>query len=172
MPFTPYHFGPSGFVGLLFRRWIDPVVFVGANVIVDVEVLFASGMFPHRNWHWHSFLYASIIGAIFGAAIYLVKPLRRLIDWFMRTIHLPYKANIFKMTSAGSLGACFHVLIDGLYHYDVQPMYPQKTNHLWRWLFVTHRGAVDQGDFKIICLLFIIPLVVLYLVCLHKAKKA
>ncbi len=39
MPFTPYHFGPSGFVGLVFGKWIDLPVFVLANVIVDVEVL-------------------------------------------------------------------------------------------------------------------------------------
>ena len=39
MPFTPYHVGPSGFVGLVFGKWIDLPVFVLANVIVDVEVL-------------------------------------------------------------------------------------------------------------------------------------
>jgi len=39
MPFTPYHFGPSGFWGLAFRKWLDLPVFVLANVIVDIEVL-------------------------------------------------------------------------------------------------------------------------------------
>lgn len=38
MPITPYHFGPDGFVGLLFKRWLDPPVFVLANVVVDLEV--------------------------------------------------------------------------------------------------------------------------------------
>ena len=39
MPFTPYPFGPSGFAGLVFGKWIDLPVIVLANVIVDVEVL-------------------------------------------------------------------------------------------------------------------------------------
>ena len=36
MPFTPYHFGSSGFVGLAFRKWLDVPIFVLANVIVGV----------------------------------------------------------------------------------------------------------------------------------------
>ena len=39
MPFTPYHFGPSGFFGLALKKWIDLPVFLLANVIIDVEVL-------------------------------------------------------------------------------------------------------------------------------------
>ena len=39
MPFTPYHFGPSGFAGLLFRRWVNVPVFIAANVLIDIEVL-------------------------------------------------------------------------------------------------------------------------------------
>ena len=41
MPVTPYHFGPNGLVGLLFKRWIDLPVVVLANVVIDMEVLFA-----------------------------------------------------------------------------------------------------------------------------------
>ncbi|MHC4299546.1 MAG: hypothetical protein ACYS7Y_19890 [Planctomycetota bacterium] len=36
MPFTPYHFGPSGCVGLILRKWIDVPVFVLTNVIIDI----------------------------------------------------------------------------------------------------------------------------------------
>ena len=75
MPFTPYHFGPSGFVGLLFRRWLDVPVFIAANVLVDIEVIadsgfnyiwplsllgdfkgFAPGYPVHQLWHFHTLL--------------------------------------------------------------------------------------------------------------------
>ena len=65
MPFTPYHFGPSGFVGLVFRKWIDMPVFVLANVIVDVEVL-AVGLFG-LGWPIHRYCHTLLIGAVVGA---------------------------------------------------------------------------------------------------------
>ena len=64
MPITPYHFGPSGLVGLLFRRWIDPVVLVAANIVVDLEVLAAyfrfSHEWAHRVWHFHTLLIGGV----------------------------------------------------------------------------------------------------------------
>ena len=77
MPFTPYHFGPSGFVGLVFRKWIDVPVFVLANVIVDIEVLvimlFNLGWPRHR--YCHTLLIGAAVGALWGVAAY---PLRNL----------------------------------------------------------------------------------------------
>ena len=172
MPFTPYHFGPSGFIGLLFRRWIDPVVFVAANIIIDVEVLFAPGWPHHRHWHWHSFLIGGIVGAIFGASLYLIKPVRRLIAWGMKLVRIRYKPGLIPMTVAGALGACFHVLVDGLYHYDVQPLFPKKTNPLWQW--INESWANDEAtkhDIKIACLLFFIPVIILYIQAVRNFNK-
>jgi hypothetical protein len=171
MPFTPYHFGPSGFIGLAFRRWIDPAVFLAANVIVDVEVLFAPGLHQHRHWHWHSWLIGAVVGAIFGASLYLIKPIRRLIAWAMDLLRIQYKPGLIKMTAAGSLGVCLHVLIDGLYHYDVQPMFPHQQNPLWRWLYITHKNSIDQADIRLICLLFFIPAIILYVLAILKYNK-
>lgn len=70
MPFTPYHFGPSGLVGLLFRRWIDPLVFVAANIVVDVEVLLSffrlTHESAHRVWHVHTLLVGGLSGRFSG----------------------------------------------------------------------------------------------------------
>jgi hypothetical protein len=60
MPFTPYHFGPNGFVGLLFRRWIDVPVFLAANVLIDLEVIADKHIQPgwpvHQVWHFTHYL--------------------------------------------------------------------------------------------------------------------
>ena len=138
MPFTPYHFGPSGFVGLLLRRWIDVTVFVAANVLIDVEVLadnaFAPGWPVHQLWHFHTLLVGALAGAVFGAIVYYVKPLRWLCEKTMAIIGLPGRATVWSMLAAGVLGVWLHVAIDSFYHYDVQIFWPHKANTVYRWI--------------------------------------
>ncbi|MHC5083367.1 MAG: metal-dependent hydrolase [Planctomycetota bacterium] len=138
MPFTPYHFGPSGFVGLLFRRWIDVPVFVAANVLIDVEVLadarFAPGWPVHQLWHFHTLLIGALAGAIFGALVYWIKPTRWCSQKSMSLIGLPSTPTWTSMILAGALGACLHVVIDSFYHYDVQLFWPHALNPVVRWI--------------------------------------
>ena len=172
MPFPVYHLGPSGFVGLLFRRWLDPAVIIAANVVVDFEVLFAPGMLPHRHWHLHSWLTGALVGAVFGGCLYMVKPVRRAIVWGMKLLRIPYKPSLWKMTVSGALGVCVHVLIDGLYHYDVEPLFPRRGNPLWRWLFdMTHSNDLNQAKIKLICVLLFIPAILLYVLAVREYNK-
>ena len=104
MPFTPYHFGPSGFVALVLRRWIDIPVFILANVIVDIEVLIAAilglGYPIHR--YAHTLLIGVVVGAVWGALACKAKPaLMRA----MQQLRIPYKTNFWKMVISGILGA-------------------------------------------------------------------
>ena len=138
MPFTPYHFGPSGFIGLLFRRWIDVPVFIAANVLIDIEVLADRHFQPvgpvHQLWHFHTLLIGGLAGAIMGAMVYYIKPLRWLSEKTMALIGLPGRATLLSMTLGGVLGVWFHVLIDSLYHYDVQIFWPHADNTVFRWI--------------------------------------
>jgi hypothetical protein len=172
MPFPVYHFGPNAFIGLLFRRWLDPAVILAASIVVDFEVLFAPGWPPHRHWHLHSWLIGALIGAAFGACLYLVKPAKIAIAWGMNLLRIPYKPNFWKMTVSGALGACMHVVVDGFYHYDVQPLFPGKHNPLWRWLFdITHSNDLSQARVKLICALLFIPAIVLYVLAVREYNK-
>lgn len=138
MPFTPYHVGPSGLVGLLFRRWLDVPVFVLANVLIDVEVLadcyFEPGWPVHQIWHFHTLLVGSAAGAVFGLCIYYCKPLRWCCCKLMEWAGLPGKTTPLSMMLAGALGAGFHVLVDSMYHYDVQIFWPYPKNPVIQWL--------------------------------------
>ena len=172
MPFTPYHFGPSGFIGLLFRRWIDPVIFVAANIVVDFEVLFHGDKWAHRVWHFHTFLIGAAVGALFGAIIYLIKPLRFSIAQCMNFLHIRYQTSLLKMTIAGSLGACFHVLIDAFYHWDVQPLWPKRQNPLWH--AVNDSWAADAAtkhNIEIFCLLSFIGVIILVVLAVLQYNK-
>lgn len=160
MPFTPYHFGPSGFFGLLFRRWIDVPVFVAVNVLIDVEVLADAAIAPgwptHQLWHFHTLLVGGLTGAILGALVYGIGPLRRVSEKSMAIVGLPVKATLFSMVTAGLLGAWLHVLIDSFYHYDVQLFWPYARNPVNVWIRrVSHWGYDDvQQTIRLICLIF------------------
>ena len=157
MPFTPYHFGPSGFVGLIFRKWIDIPVFVLANVIVDVEVLiiitFGLGWPAHR--YCHTLLIGAIVGAIWGVAAY---PLRGLFEITMRLIHIPYKSSLRKMVISGILGAWLHIIIDGIYHSDVGVFWPSKTLSLYQLI----HPYIDREQIRTLCLVFFVAVIIPY----------
>ena len=161
MPFTPYHFGPNGFVGLVFRRWLDLCVIVLANVIVDVEVLFAEGWFPHRSWHFHTLLVGTLVGAVFGVVMYFAKPIRCFFEWAMRLIRIPYKPVLWKMIASGILGVWLHVIIDAFYHYDVQPFWPYPKNPLWRFAYIKPPRITHQ-HIEIACLVLAALAVIVY----------
>ena len=155
MPFTPYHFGPSGFFGLLFRKWVDLPVFVLANVIVDIEVLviwfFDLGRPMHR--YFHTLLVGVAVGALWGAAAY---PSRNFFKRIMRIFKLPYETGLGKMIISGILGVWCHVIIDAIYHRDVRMFWPSKITPLY--------GLISKQQIETVCLIFFIPAIILYVI--------
>lgn len=151
MPVTPYHIGPNGLVGIIFRKWLDLPVIILANVIIDVEVLFhiekTSGVLthwnmPHQVFHFHTLLIGGIVGAIFGAALY---PARGLFAKLMGVFKIPYKPTLLKMSLTGLIGAWLHVIVDSVYHWDVQMFWPNtKYKPLW--------NILSKNEVKTICL--------------------
>lgn len=160
MPFTPYHFGPSAFIGLLFRRWIDLPVFILANIVVDVEVLmiwfFHLGFPRHR--YCHTFLVGACVGLAFGLAAY---PFRCLFAKGMNLLRIPYKTSFYKMIASGVLGIWLHVIIDGLCHLDVRMFWPSR--YILVLKLQNYHGLNKMiHDIKLACLLFFVPAIVLY----------
>ena len=171
MPYTPYHFGPSGFMGLLFRRWIDPAVFVIVNVLIDVEVLadnyFQPGWPAHRLWHFHTLLVGSCAGAVLGLVIYFIKPVRILLERLMKLFGLDYRAKLWAMVLGGVFGAWLHVLIDSVYHYDVQTFWPMKKAYIYRIVTLGHQQTVHQWV-KGTCIMFWLLFIALYILLVIK----
>ena len=165
MPFTPYHFGPSGFIGLVFRKWIDVPVFVLANVAVDIEVLLYSQWPMHR--HAHTLLIGAAVGALWGIVAY---PLRPLFKKIMQILRVPYETNFWKMLISGLLGVWFHVVIDAFYNWDVRLFWPNDARPLF--------NLMNEGQVKLVCLAFFVVAFVVYaFIALSytrrsKAKKA
>jgi len=159
MPVTPYHFGPAGLLGYIFRKWIDLPVFVLANVLVDIEVLLVNSMGRHWPIHrfGHTFLIGAVIGTMWGFVAYLELPL---ISRLMKKIRIPYQTSPPKMIISGILGVWLHVLIDGIYHYDVKPFWPIQKNYLFELL--------SHSQVKWICATCAAIFVLLYVLSLKK----
>ena len=166
MPFTPYHFGPSGVVGLIFRKWIDVPVFVLANVIIDIEVLLIMVLRLGHPYHryCHTLLIGAAVGAIWGMAAY---PLRDLFKKMMHTLRLSYEPSFWKMAISGMLGACMHVLMDGVYHGNARVFWPNTTISLWK----IARGLMSREQGRILCLALFVAAVVYILALLFGAGK-
>ncbi len=174
MPYTPYHIGPSGFVGLLLRRWLDVPMFLLANVLIDLEVLADNHLAPgwpvHQLWHLHTLLIGGTAGAALGAAFCFIKPLRRLCELAMMLIGLPQKARLWPMVAGGWLGAWLHIVIDSVYHYDVQIFWPHTKNPIHtaiRKAYLFNQGKLHR-DIELICLVFWGLLIGWYLLILLK----
>ncbi len=133
MPYTPYHFGPSGFLGLIFRKYIDLPVFLLANIFVDLEVLYWQHWPLHR--YIHTVLFGAVIGIIWGLAAY---PLRNIFSRIMQTIHLPYKTSMLKMIVSGVLSVWLHIVIDAPYNWDVKLFWPKLPSSLNRVRMFSH----------------------------------
>jgi hypothetical protein len=159
MPFTPYHFGPAGLLGYIFRKWIDLPVFVLANLVVDAEVMLVNFMGFGRPFHRysHTFLIGTAVGAVWGFVAYTGLPI---LKWLMKIIKIPYQTNAFKMITSGILGIWFHVLIDGIYHYDVKPFWPIQKNYLW--------GLLSHNQIKWVCIICLAVFVLMYVISLKK----
>ena len=159
MPITPYHFGPSGFIGLVFNRWIDLPVFVLANVIVDIEALIFDKWPIHR--YMHTLLIGAAVGAVWGLAAY---PLKDIFKCVMNLVQLSYQPNILKMIISGILGVWLHVIIDSVYNGDVRIFWPSNSRPLWNLL--------NQSQVKNTCIIFWVVAVAVYLVHLAISFKS
>ncbi len=170
MPYPTYHVGVNAFFGLAFRRWVDPFVIVAVNVIIDLEVLFASG-YPqyHRHWYFHTFVAGGIIGAVFGLLCWFF---RNKISWSMKLLRIPYKPCLWKMSLAGTLGVCIHVLLDSFWHPDVQPFRPfTHTNPLYRMFKRSWQNDPVRHWIVIICTTLSIAAFILYILTVIRTNR-
>jgi membrane-bound metal-dependent hydrolase YbcI (DUF457 family) len=81
----------------------------------------------------------------------------------MKKIRIPYQTNAFKMIISGILGVWFHVLIDGIYHYDIRPFWPIQKNYLGQLL--------SRNQVKWVCIICAAIFVILYVLSLMRKTR-
>jgi len=158
MPYTPYHVGPSGFLGLVLKKYIDLPVFLLANIVVDIEVLY------WQQWPIHRVVHTLLIGAIAGIIWGLIAyPFRNIFSKLMQLIHLPYKTNLCKMIVSGILGIWLHIVIDAPYNWDINLFWPSRIKPLY--------GLISKSKMQLVCIAFWLMALIVYIVLAANYNK-
>lgn len=154
MPFTPFHFGAHACVALLINKKINILVFILANVIIDIEpllVMVFNSSYPLHGYA-HTFVGASILGGIWGLISYRFK---NIFEKFMKLLKLPFGFSMKQYIISGVTGALIHVLFDAPLYLDIQPFYPLIANPLY--------GLISNLLMYKICTLLFVPAMILYI---------
>jgi len=132
MPYTPYHFGPGIFIGLVFIRFLDFPTFLIASVIIDIEPFLVLSL--HLNYPVHGFFHSLLGGSIIalilaGIMILIRKYLTPLMSFFKLEQKVSYKKIIF----ASLFSIYIHILLDATMYWDIKPLFPLDFNPFLRY---------------------------------------
>ena len=131
MPFTPLHMGPGMAIKAALPKHFSIVVFGLVQIALDLEVLWYLARWnPPLHRFWHTYLGATLIGALFAV---IGKPLSQIIKLLWNQIadqrsnaslrvstHTTWTASIL----GAFTGAWSHILLDSLFHGDMEPLQP------------------------------------------------
>ncbi|MCX7934214.1 MAG: hypothetical protein N3A66_03030 [Planctomycetota bacterium] len=140
MPFTPFHLGPAICAKAALARHFSLIAFALAQVAMDLEVAWYLGKWdPPVHRFWHTYVGATAAAAI--ATILSKISLSVLSRWRERWLLLNPAADGAAATvswlaaaNGAFLGAYSHVLLDALYHSDLEPWQPwSRHNQLHGW---------------------------------------
>lgn len=155
MPFTPFHLGPSLWIGLILFKFLDFPSFLIASVIVDVEpflVMFFGLRYPLHGF-FHSFVGGSIVAILAALTMYSFK---NVVRKFAIIFRLQQDSTFKKILWSSFLGVYFHIFLDAFLYSDIQPFYPSTSNPLL--------GLFSSGQIYFFCSIsFLIAIVVYYI---------
>jgi len=151
MPFTPLHMGPGMLVKAAMPRHFSIIVFGLAQIAIDLEVLWhmARQEYPLHAF-WHTYLGATVLSVILTLG---GKPLSQWIKRLWNSIaarcrdadlavstHTSWLASF----TGASIGSYSHILLDSIFHPDLEPLKPwADTNGLF--------GLISPHALEIAC---------------------
>ena len=149
MPFTPLHMGPALLLKAGCERRFSLFAFGCAQILMDIEPLL--GLIRHApvlHGRTHTLLWALPIGL---GAVLLARLLRCLVlrrwnrevaHYGLRWLSLPLSCGWSALLWGGLLGAYSHLLLDGLMHGDIQPLWPLYAgNPFYGWVSIARLEA-------------------------------
>jgi hypothetical protein len=144
MPFTAFHAGPNGLLGMIFFKWLNLPALILVNIAMDLEPLvilvFKVHGYPEHGFS-HTFGGAIIIGLIFSVLYEQVKvPVNR----FMGFLSLRQLNSITSIIMASIIGGAIHVILDSFLYRDIMPFYPSDINPFY--------GAFSPSAIRLFCM--------------------
>jgi len=162
MPFTPFHWGPSSWIGLILFKIFDFPALLIASVIVDIEpfcVLFFNLDYPLHGF-FHSFLGGSILAVLTAIILYL---LRDKIKKIMAIFKLAQDSSFKKILWTSFFGLYFHLLLDSFLYKEIKLFYPFESNPFF--------GLFSPQQIYLFCGLSFLVGILFYLVRLVIIKR-
>jgi hypothetical protein len=151
MPFTPLHMGPGMAVKAAMPRHFSIIVFGLTQIALDLEVLWhlARHDYPFHTF-WHTYLGATIMAAVLTV---LGKPASQWIKLVWNrlaakcrdadlTVSIP--TTWLASFTGAFIGACSHILLDSMFHLDMEPLQPWSS-------FNRLRGVVNPDTLEVVC---------------------
>jgi len=164
MPFTPYHFDPALFIGLLFLGFIDFPTFLIASVIVDMEPFLV--LFFNLDYPLHGFFHSLLGGTLVAIPLAIVMlKIRDKLSPLMSYFKLEQKISFKSILLASLLGIYIHILLDSRIYTDIQPFYPSSYNPLLT------TGILAGFDSYVICIWSFFGAVIIYIIRLFLIKR-
>nr|BDD44356.1 hypothetical protein 8 [bacterium] len=123
MPFTPFHFGPNLWIGILFINFINVGAFFLSNIIIDIEPLIV--MLFNLDYPLHGYMHCYLAVTIVAfpcAYIYkkCLKPINIILKIFKFAQESSFKSIYFSFLS----GFYFHIFLDSILYKDITPFFP------------------------------------------------
>lgn len=170
MPFTPFHWGPSSWIGFLFHRRLHFFAFLVASVIVDIEpflVLLFKFNYPLHGF-FHSFMGATIAAVLLA---FILNKAQSFMKSCMRPFGVTQEVSLKGLLGACLFGAYLHVFLDAFLYTDIQPFFPfqwnpfyEKVTSAWMYgfclisfvvgalLYFTKKDKTWLGNFTAFCI--------------------
>lgn len=130
MPFTPFHWGPSSWLGLLLFRFINIGAFLAGSVLVDVEPLAVMVFNLDHPLHGflHTYLGGTIAATVFSVLYYRLKVR---INHVLTRFRVAQDSSFSIILISCFLGVYFHVFLDSFLYTDIKPFFPLKMNPVY-----------------------------------------
>ena len=162
MPLTPFHWGPSSWIGLILFKIFDFSTLLVASVIVDIEpfcVFVFNAPWPLHGF-LHSFLGGSIAAILTAIILYLLrKPIKKV----MAIFRLAQDSSFKKILWTSFFGVYFHLLLDSFLYREMNPLYPLKGNPFF--------GLFSSQQIYLFCSLSFLVGILFYLIRLAIIRR-
>lgn len=142
MPFTAFHLGPALLIGVILFPFFDLAALLICSVIVDLEpfyvILFARGLPLHG--FFHTFLGGTIVGISVAIVLWIAKGL---VQEILMVFKVEQKSSFARILYTSLFSVNFHILLDSIFHADMQPFYPLIFNPFY--------GLISQAIINQLC---------------------
>ncbi len=162
MPLTPFHWGPSSWIGLALFKILDFPALMMASVVVDIEpfcVLLFNLNYPLHGF-FHSVLGGSILAILTAVVLYF---LQGKIKKIMAVFKLAQDSSFKKILVTSFFGVYFHILLDSFLYSEIKPFYPLEINPFL--------GLFSVSQIYLFCALSFLVGILLYLIKLARSKN-